>query len=150
NGAARDWARQRGIQRGRGRPEQDREAARREHEDAQARRLHQVLRPVPAQSLARRHRLALGASADALRRIRSRGDSARSTATRRSSSATLQACAGHPPGRECGGWPAQAWSVAELLRSEEHTSELQSLAYLVCRLLPEKKNTTTTENAVYK
>src|SRR5229473_4109899 len=28
---------------------------------------------------------------------------------------------------------------AELLRSEEHTSELQSLAYLVCRLLLEKK-----------
>src|SRR2546425_5573913 len=27
-----------------------------------------------------------------------------------------------------------------LLRSEEHTSELQSLAYLVCRLLLEKKN----------
>src|SRR2546425_7356740 len=27
-------------------------------------------------------------------------------------------------------------------RSEEHTSELQSLAYLVCRLLLEKKNTT--------
>src|SRR2546423_6609102 len=26
-------------------------------------------------------------------------------------------------------------------RSEEHTSELQSLAYLVCRLLLEKKNT---------
>src|SRR5687767_15322598 len=31
--------------------------------------------------------------------------------------------------------------VVELfLRSEEHTSELQSLAYLVCRLLLEKKN----------
>src|SRR5687767_15673326 len=31
--------------------------------------------------------------------------------------------------------------VAELApRSEEHTSELQSLAYLVCRLLLEKKN----------
>src|SRR2546425_3854222 len=29
-------------------------------------------------------------------------------------------------------------------RSEEHTSELQSLAYLVCRLLLEKKN----ENAI--
>src|SRR2546425_7849773 len=29
--------------------------------------------------------------------------------------------------------------VAQLLRSEEHTSELQSLAYLVCRLLLEKK-----------
>src|SRR3989441_5556770 len=29
-------------------------------------------------------------------------------------------------------------------RSEEHTSELQSLAYLVCRLLLEKKNNTDT------
>src|SRR5687767_1038256 len=28
---------------------------------------------------------------------------------------------------------------AERVRSEEHTSELQSLAYLVCRLLLEKK-----------
>src|SRR5687767_15659984 len=28
---------------------------------------------------------------------------------------------------------------AEVRRSEEHTSELQSLAYLVCRLLLEKK-----------
>src|SRR2546425_2372269 len=28
-------------------------------------------------------------------------------------------------------------------RSEEHTSELQSLAYLVCRLLLEKKNNET-------
>src|SRR2546425_3660773 len=32
------------------------------------------------------------------------------------------------------------------LRSEEHTSELQSLAYLVCRLLLEKKKT---EQKVY-
>src|SRR2546425_9776788 len=30
--------------------------------------------------------------------------------------------------------------VSILGRSEEHTSELQSLAYLVCRLLLEKKN----------
>src|SRR3989441_2036217 len=29
--------------------------------------------------------------------------------------------------------------LADFLRSEEHTSELQSLAYLVCRLLLEKK-----------
>src|SRR2546425_8933069 len=29
--------------------------------------------------------------------------------------------------------------MAQLYRSEEHTSELQSLAYLVCRLLLEKK-----------
>src|SRR5687767_15706793 len=30
--------------------------------------------------------------------------------------------------------------TAQQRRSEEHTSELQSLAYLVCRLLLEKKN----------
>src|SRR2546425_4422662 len=30
--------------------------------------------------------------------------------------------------------------VSTITRSEEHTSELQSLAYLVCRLLLEKKN----------
>src|SRR3712207_9527985 len=35
-----------------------------------------------------------------------------------------------PPGREAG----------RLRRSEEHTSELQSRQYLVCRLLLEKKN----------
>src|SRR3712207_8425945 len=34
-----------------------------------------------------------------------------------------------------------------LLRSEEHTSELQSRQYLVCRLLLEKKNTTETSIA---
>src|SRR2546425_5898935 len=31
------------------------------------------------------------------------------------------------------------WFVLSAQRSEEHTSELQSLAYLVCRLLLEKK-----------
>src|SRR3712207_7605593 len=31
-------------------------------------------------------------------------------------------------------------------RSEEHTSELQSRQYLVCRLLLEKKNTTKQDN----
>src|SRR2546425_4929492 len=31
-------------------------------------------------------------------------------------------------------------STSMEMRSEEHTSELQSLAYLVCRLLLEKKN----------
>src|SRR2546423_6547514 len=37
------------------------------------------------------------------------------------------------------------WSLAGVnkKRSEEHTSELQSLAYLVCRLLLEKKNLCT-------
>src|SRR2546425_7900346 len=36
-----------------------------------------------------------------------------------------------------------------LERSEEHTSELQSLAYLVCRLLLEKKNSRRAASTVY-
>src|SRR2546425_9588515 len=40
----------------------------------------------------------------------------------------------HPPGGQHG---------IHRLRSEEHTSELQSLAYLVCRLLLEKKKKDT-------
>src|SRR2546425_4772149 len=36
---------------------------------------------------------------------------------------------------------ATAWAALSVRRSEEHTSELQSLAYLVCRLLLEKKKT---------
>src|SRR2546425_2469551 len=35
-------------------------------------------------------------------------------------------------------------------RSEEHTSELQSLAYLVCRLLLEKKKKTKRSTIVYR
>src|SRR2546430_3601817 len=38
------------------------------------------------------------------------------------------------------GFPAERVTT---LRSEEHTSELQSQSNLVCRLLLEKKNTTT-------
>src|SRR3989441_1353196 len=33
----------------------------------------------------------------------------------------------------------QSGNLQQMARSEEHTSELQSLAYLVCRLLLEKK-----------
>src|SRR5687767_15609079 len=40
----------------------------------------------------------------------------------------------HPPVAE-----AMSGSRTLRIRSEEHTSELQSLAYLVCRLLLEKK-----------
>src|SRR3712207_8693041 len=51
--------------------------------------------------------------------------------------------AGRPVRRDgpLGGVRGQAWSgrVARDLRSEEHTSELQSRQYLVCRLLLEKK-----------
>src|SRR3989441_1696425 len=35
--------------------------------------------------------------------------------------------------------PGTVYPTLQWLRSEEHTSELQSLAYLVCRLLLEKK-----------
>src|SRR2546423_8907828 len=45
---------------------------------------------------------------------------------------SLAACDGNPKGGT---------------RSEEHTSELQSLAYLVCRLLLEKKKTPATTHA---
>src|SRR2546425_9380916 len=43
--------------------------------------------------------------------------------------------------RLCPLWTATVQVLTPLLghRSEEHTSELQSLAYLVCRLLLEKK-----------
>src|SRR2546425_4083399 len=37
-------------------------------------------------------------------------------------------------------------SVSVQMRSEEHTSELQSLAYLVCRLLLEKKKKNSSTN----
>src|SRR2546425_5864235 len=45
------------------------------------------------------------------------------------------------------GIPLQCDQAGTLLRSEEHTSELQSLAYLVCRLLLEKKKKKT--NIIY-
>src|SRR5258707_3547173 len=41
---------------------------------------------------------------------------------------------------ESGGWAA---AVSDAERSEEHTSELQSRQYLVCRLLLEKKKQET-------
>src|SRR2546425_7978592 len=44
---------------------------------------------------------------------------------------------GHHPGRHLARGGDQGDAGVE--RSEEHTSELQSLAYLVCRLLLEKK-----------
>src|SRR5438093_8321049 len=44
------------------------------------------------------------------------------------------------PGRRLAGVPARAL-LGRRFRSEEHTSELQSLTNLVCRLLLEKKKT---------
>src|SRR5205823_12280742 len=44
------------------------------------------------------------------------------------------------PIRDADGQVIAAINVSTHARSEEHTSELQSLAYLVCRLLLEKKH----------
>src|SRR5205823_14230491 len=43
------------------------------------------------------------------------------------------------PSAELVDWPPPSLGCRDEPRSEEHTSELQSLAYLVCRLLLEKK-----------
>src|SRR5205814_2831428 len=46
--------------------------------------------------------------------------------------------------------PEAARPVGERGRSEEHTSELQSLRHLVCRLLLEKKKKQTNKNIVFR
>src|SRR5687767_15719443 len=52
----------------------------------------------------------------------------------------------HHPSR--GGSARRRPLCARYVRSEEHTSELQSLAYLVCRLLLEKKKIKKTSNYI--
>src|SRR5262245_64350687 len=51
------------------------------------------------------------------------------------------------------GWPF-AWRLPSFMnghpRSEEHTSELQSLRHLVCRLLLEKKKSCSMKNGKYE
>src|SRR2546423_11538931 len=59
------------------------------------------------------------------------------------SAGAAAAGAGAAAGAAAGALPAAASTSARTIRpprSEEHTSELQSLAYLVCRLLLEKNN----------
>src|SRR2546425_3360211 len=50
-----------------------------------------------------------------------------------------------PPGANSASQP----KMYPKARSEEHTSELQSLAYLVCRLLLEKKNKHRTHDLLH-
>src|SRR3712207_7303168 len=50
----------------------------------------------------------------------------------------------HRRHRPAAGHPRADLEVGEVARSEEHTSELQSRQYLVCRLLLEKKTTLIT------
>src|SRR5687767_15777399 len=58
--------------------------------------------------------------------------------TRRKAARHARRASGAPPRRRAPDVPRRAWG-----RSEEHTSELQSLAYLVCRLLLEIKKMPT-------
>src|SRR3712207_7478767 len=53
----------------------------------------------------------------------------------------------HPASRGCD--PRSSRTLAPSSRSEEHTSELQSRQYLVCRLLLEKKKHLHLPNAPY-
>src|SRR3712207_7420886 len=54
---------------------------------------------------------------------------------------------GHARSSRCREWPRKHGLLPIfLLRSEEHTSELQSRQYLVCRLLLEKKKNKTMIN----
>src|SRR2546425_3164187 len=56
-----------------------------------------------------------------------------------------------PKQARSGTTPNRSWAPpsARRKRSEEHTSELQSLAYLVCRLLLEKKKKKTNPCTTY-
>src|SRR2546425_7482545 len=47
------------------------------------------------------------------------------------------------------GTPIIAYESIHRMRSEEHTSELQSLAYLVCRLLLEKKKNVSSSDLLF-
>src|SRR3712207_8751771 len=63
---------------------------------------------------------------------------------------------GRAPGALAGAarlWPVgkrQHSTPCTLVRSEEHTSELQSRQYLVCRLLLEKKKKTINDHTAFK
>src|SRR2546425_5294947 len=82
----------------------------------------------------RAKRRARGRSADSRRSGVARGGDGDNTRSQHPISHAVQQVA---PGKQ------SRATEAHVDRSEEHTSELQSLAYLVCRLLLEKKKKTT-------
>src|SRR3712207_8123200 len=55
-----------------------------------------------------------------------------------------------PPGPEASLCASEVITLAIFARSEEHTSELQSRQYLVCRLLLEKKNKQRIKQTIFK
>src|SRR5258707_7535826 len=60
-----------------------------------------------------------------------------------SRSSLLKSAAGSVPAQTTSGVLGCPGSMCQVFRSEEHTSELQSRQYLVCRLLLEKKKKAT-------
>src|SRR5262245_64816712 len=78
----------------------------------------------------------------------------RSLAARRNGLAEVERIRGLVSGRQASGMASRydvaradaEASLAALARSEEHTSELQSLRHLVCRLLLEKKKNKNKNN----
>src|SRR5256885_11547498 len=59
-------------------------------------------------------------------------------------------CSPLPRGGAEGQTSVPSWRGPSRLRSEEHTSELQSPCNLVCRLLLEKKNSERAAATIYK
>src|SRR3712207_8762987 len=82
------------------------------------------------------------AARPALRAAGGRGDAGLARRTRHAGRGVclVHAAPGGPRARD----PRRGLLRLERERSEEHTSELQSRQYLVCRLLLEKKKTTST------
>src|SRR2546429_6433460 len=81
------------------------------------------------------------------------GAELRASTSRKPSSATTPitrapSTRGVPTPREPASSSPYTSSVTSSVRSEEHTSELQSRLHLVCRLLLEKKNKTTTRDTL--
>src|SRR5437016_11910079 len=73
--------------------------------------------------------------------FRSLRDRAEGVSTRRPSTFAMMS-PGFRPARAAGSFSKTSFTRTPSDRSEEHTSELQSLTNLVCRLLLEKKNKT--------
>src|SRR3989441_1801793 len=110
------------------------------HEQERAvelRREHVQLRPAAAQLARRSARRVCEPQGDIPRDLRDEAGPRELglVAQRREPSAELD----RAPGRVERHQIARSRSQVRIGRSEEHTSELQSLAYLVCRLLLEKK-----------
>src|SRR2546425_8400363 len=95
-------------------------------------------RRVQRDSLGAAHRRSLARSARPLSALSNLSSPLPAVAARRDADAAIARPRGRSSGTRQTGFVGDLHR-RQLQRSEEHTSELQSLAYLVCRLLLEKK-----------